>query len=155
MLFIENRTLQSLSSSRVFPKRRLWDCVHLLKREFAYQTFIETIAGNHIECELKAVMDLSITACLRLRRRKTSKAFSGIPLFCFNKQWLIRKNSLSSSIPTNPIIAALGGTFKAHKKNSLEVREFVKFLFETVFFVETIHASVCLSEFLTASVEWV
>lgn len=28
-------------------------------------------------------------------------------------------------------------------------------LFETVFFVETIHASVCLSEFLTASVEWV
>ncbi len=28
-----------------------------LKREFAYQTFIETIAGNHIECELKAVMD--------------------------------------------------------------------------------------------------
>ena len=27
------------------------------KREFAYQTFIETIAGNHIECELKAVMD--------------------------------------------------------------------------------------------------
>ena len=29
-----------------------------IKREFAYQTFIETIAGNHIECELKAVMDL-------------------------------------------------------------------------------------------------
>ena len=28
-------------------------------------------------------------------------------------------------------------------------------LFETVFFVETIHASVCLCEFLTASVEWV
>ena len=28
-----------------------------IKREFAYQTFIETIAGNHIECELKAVMD--------------------------------------------------------------------------------------------------
>ena len=27
------------------------------KREFAYQTFIETIAGNHSECELKAVMD--------------------------------------------------------------------------------------------------
>ena len=42
-----------------------------LKREFAYQTFIETIAGKTIECELKAVMDLSITACLRLRRRKT------------------------------------------------------------------------------------
>ena len=31
------------------------------KREFAYQTFIETIAGNHIECELKAVMDLALT----------------------------------------------------------------------------------------------
>ena len=28
-----------------------------IKREFTYQTFIETIAGNHIECELKAVMD--------------------------------------------------------------------------------------------------
>ena len=28
-----------------------------LKREFAYQTFIETIAGKTIECELKAVMD--------------------------------------------------------------------------------------------------
>ena len=28
-----------------------------IKREFAYQTFIETIAGNHSECELKAVMD--------------------------------------------------------------------------------------------------
>ena len=28
-----------------------------LKRESAYQTFIETIAGKHIECELKAVMD--------------------------------------------------------------------------------------------------
>ena len=28
-----------------------------IKREFAYQTFIETIAGKHIECELKAVMD--------------------------------------------------------------------------------------------------
>ena len=43
-----------------------------LKREFDYQTFIETIAGKTIECELKAVMDLSITACLRLRRRKTT-----------------------------------------------------------------------------------
>ncbi len=33
---------------------------YLLKREFAYQTFIETIAGNHIECELKAVMDFPL-----------------------------------------------------------------------------------------------
>ena len=54
------------------PRRRLWYCSQTLKKEFAYQTFIETIAGNHIECELKAVMDLSITACLRLRRRKTT-----------------------------------------------------------------------------------
>jgi len=54
------------------PRRRLWYCARKLKREFAYQTFIETIAGNHSECELKAVMDLSITACLRLRRRKTT-----------------------------------------------------------------------------------
>ena len=29
------------------------------------------------------------------------------------------------------------------------------FLFETVFFVETIHTSICLSELLTSSVEWV
>ena len=54
------------------PRRRLWYCTKTLKREFAYHTFIETIAENHIECELKAVMDLSITACLRLRRRKTT-----------------------------------------------------------------------------------
>ena len=39
------------------PRRRLWYSTKTLKREFAYQTFIETIAGNHIECELKAVMD--------------------------------------------------------------------------------------------------
>ena len=55
--FVENRTLSPLSSSLFLPKRRLWDYVHLFKREFAYQTFIETIAGNHSECELKAVMD--------------------------------------------------------------------------------------------------
>ncbi|PQG93597.1 hypothetical protein CUS48_02035 [Enterococcus faecium] len=27
-------------------------------------------------------------------------------------------------------------------------------VFETVFFVETVHTSVCLCEFLTSSVEW-
>ena len=31
----------------------------------------------------------------------------------------------------------------------------IRFLFETVFFVETIHTSICLSELLTSSVEWV
>ena len=41
----------------LMPRRRLWYFTKKLKREFAYQTFIETIAGNHIECELKAVMD--------------------------------------------------------------------------------------------------
>ena len=61
---------------------------YLLKREFAYQTFIETIAGNHSEWELKSVMDLSITACLRLRRRKTT-GFLRYPAIFFNKQWLI------------------------------------------------------------------
>ena len=55
--FVENRTYQLSSREVFYPKRRLWDCVCLLKREFAYQTFIETIAGNHSECELKAVMD--------------------------------------------------------------------------------------------------
>ena len=45
------------------------------------------------------------------------------------------------------------GTEKSHSnRNGLTTRSC---LFETVFFVETIHASVCLSEFLTASVEWV
>lgn len=84
--------------------------LHLyIKREFAYQTFIETIAGNHSECELKAVMDFIHYGLFEASKDKDSKAFSGIPLFCFNKQWLIIKNSLSSTIPTNTIIAALGG----------------------------------------------
>ena len=60
-----------------------------IKREFAYQTFIETIAGNHIECELKAVMDFIHYGLFEASKEKDSKAFSGIPLFCFNKQWLI------------------------------------------------------------------
>ena len=62
---------------------------YLLKRESAYQTFIETIAGNHIECELKAVMDFIHYGLFEASKEKDSKAFSGIPLFCFNKQWLI------------------------------------------------------------------
>ena len=60
-----------------------------IKREFAYQTFIETIAGNHIECELKVVMDFIHYGLFEASKEKDSKAFSGIPLFCFNKQWLI------------------------------------------------------------------
>ena len=55
--FIENRTLQPLSSSRVFNTIGDYGIAFKQKREFAYQTFIETIAGNHSECELKAVMD--------------------------------------------------------------------------------------------------
>ena len=35
------------------------------------------------------------------------------------------------------------------------LRSLCGFLFETVFFVETIHTSICLSELLTSSVEWV
>ena len=70
--FVENRTLQPISSSRVFNPIGDYGIAFKQKREFAYQTFIETIAGNHSECKLKAVMDLSITACLRLRRRKTT-----------------------------------------------------------------------------------
>ena len=62
-----------------------------IKREFAYQTFIETIAGNHIECELKAVMDFIHYGLFEASKEKDSKAFSGIPLFCFNKQWLIKR----------------------------------------------------------------
>ena len=62
-----------------------------LKREFAYQTFIETIAGNHIECELKAVMDFIHYGLFEASKEKDSKAFSDIPLFRFNKQWLIKR----------------------------------------------------------------
>ena len=62
-----------------------------IKREFAYQTFIETIAGNHIECELKAVMDFIHYGLFEASKEKDFKAFSAIPLFCFNKQWLIKR----------------------------------------------------------------
>gem|GEM_PF-3411180 len=62
-----------------------------IKREFAYQTFIETIAGNHIECELKAVMDFIHYGLFEASKEKDFKAFPGIPLFCFNKQWLIKR----------------------------------------------------------------
>ena len=71
------------------PRRRLWYCTRKLKREFAYRTFIETIAGNHSECELKAVMDFIHYGLFEASKEKDNKAFSGIPLFCFNKQWLI------------------------------------------------------------------
>jgi len=64
-----------------------------IKREFTYQTFIETIAGNHIECELKAVMDFIHYGLFEASKEKDYKAFSGIPLFRFNKQWLIKKFS--------------------------------------------------------------
>ena len=60
-----------------------------IKREFTYQTFIETIARNHIECELKAVMDFIHYGLFEASKEKDFEAFSGIPLFCFNKQWLI------------------------------------------------------------------
>ena len=62
-----------------------------IKREFTYQTFIETIAGNHIECELKAVMDFIHYGLFEASKEKDYKAFSGIPLFRFNKQWLIKR----------------------------------------------------------------
>ena len=69
---VENRTLKLSPREAFYAKKAIMVLHKNIKREFAYQTFIETIAGNHIECELKAVMDLSITACLRLRRRKTT-----------------------------------------------------------------------------------
>ena len=66
-----NRTFKLSPRVEFYAKKEIMVLHKNIKREFSYQTFIETIAGNHIECELKAVMDLSITACLRLRRRKT------------------------------------------------------------------------------------
>ena len=68
---VENRTFKLSPRVEFYAKKEIMVLHKNIKGEFAYQTFIETIAGNHIECELKAVMDLSITACLRLRRRKT------------------------------------------------------------------------------------
>ena len=43
------------------------------------------------------------------------------------------------------------------QKTFLEIEKGLRFvfLFETVFFVETIHTSVCLCEFLTTCIEWV
>ena len=69
---VENRTFKLSPRVEFYAKKAIMVMLKNIKREFAYQTFIETIAGNHIECELKAIMDLSITACLRLRRRKTT-----------------------------------------------------------------------------------
>ena len=69
---VENRTFKLSPRVEFYAKKAIMVLHKNTKREFAYQTFIETIAGNHIECELKAIMDLSITACLRLRRRKTT-----------------------------------------------------------------------------------
>ena len=70
--FVENRTYNLSPRVEFYAKKAIIVLQKNIKRGFAYQTFIETIAGNHSECELKAVMDLSITACLRLRRRKTT-----------------------------------------------------------------------------------
>jgi len=70
---VENRTFKLSPRVEFYAKKEIMVLHKNIKREFSYQTFIETIAGNHIECELKAVMDLSITACLRLRRRKTQR----------------------------------------------------------------------------------
>ena len=70
---VENRTFKLSPRVEFYAKKEIMVLHKNIKREFSYQTFIETIAGNHIECELKAVMDLSITACLRLRRRKTPR----------------------------------------------------------------------------------
>ena len=43
------------------------------------------------------------------------------------------------------------------QKTFLEIEKGLRivFLFETVFFVETIHTSICLCEFLTTCIEWV
>ena len=82
---VENRTFKLSPRVEFYAKKEIMVLHKNIKREFSYQTFIETIAGNHIEWELKAVMD-SIHYGL-------FEAFSGIPLFCFNKQWLIKKFS--------------------------------------------------------------
>lgn len=63
--------------------------------------------------------------------------------FHISKDFLLEKNKKSQ-------IRFLGNGFV-----STFVLMSIRFLFETVFFVETIHTSICLSELLTSSVEWV
>ena len=108
---VENRTSKLSPRVEFYAKKAIMVMLKYIKREFAYQTFIETIAGNHIECELKAVMDFIHYGLFEASKEKDLKAFSGIPLFCFNKQWLIKQNSLFHTIPANTIIAALGGYY--------------------------------------------
>ena len=55
--FFENRTFKLSPRVKFYAKKAIMVLLKNIKREFTYQTFIETIAGNHIECELKAVMD--------------------------------------------------------------------------------------------------
>ena len=86
-----NRTFKLSPRVEFYAKKEIMVLHKNIKREFAYQTFIETIAGNHIECELKAVMDFIHYGFFEASKEKDSKAFSGIPLFCFNKQWLIKR----------------------------------------------------------------
>ena len=88
---VENRTFKLSPRVEFYAKKAIMVMLKNIKREFAYQTFIETIAGNHIECELKAVMDSIHYGLFEASKEKDSKAFSGIPLFCFNKQWLIKR----------------------------------------------------------------
>ena len=87
--FFENRTFKLSPRVEFYAKKAIMVLLKNIKREFAYQTFIETIAGNHSECELKAVMGFIHYGLFEASKEKDSKAFSGIPLFCFNKQWLI------------------------------------------------------------------
>ena len=86
-----NRTFKLPPRVEFYAKKEIMVLHKNIKREFSYQTFIETIAGNHIECELKAVMDFIHYGFFEASKEKDSKAFSGIPLFCFNKQWLIKR----------------------------------------------------------------
>ena len=87
--FVENRTYNLSPRVEFYAKKAIMVLHKNIKREFAYQTFIETIAGNYSECELKAVMDFIHYGLCEASKDKDYKAFSGIPLFCFNKQWLI------------------------------------------------------------------
>ena len=88
---VENRTLKLSPREAFYAKKAIMVLYQNTEREFAYQTFIETIAENHIECELKAVMDSIHYGLFEASKEKDFKAFSGIPLFRFNKQWLIKR----------------------------------------------------------------
>ena len=106
--FVENRTYNLSPRVEFKPRRRLWYCTNIKKR-----IRLSDIYGNHsgenYRMRIKSRYGFIHYGLFEASKEKDFKAFSGIPLFCFNKQWLIKQNSLFHTIYSDTIIAALGG----------------------------------------------